>query len=82
MRIPKGHSPHDALLGENFGRAKARCAGEPANFLATSYTRDSSPALPMSKVRHLLNEFAADQAKRRGCTGLELPGRTVHPRWH
>jgi len=80
MQIPKGHSPQDALLGENFGRAKARCAGESANFLATSYARNPSRSvLPMSEVRHLLNQFAADQAKRRGCTRLELPDRTVHP---
>ncbi|WP_432037911.1 hypothetical protein [Streptomyces cucumeris] len=80
VRIPKGHSAQDALLGETFGRAKARCAGEPANFLANSYTGDHSRSvLPMSEVRHLLNEFAADQAERRGCTTLELPGRTVHP---
>ncbi|MFJ5901173.1 hypothetical protein ACIQFZ_38575 [Streptomyces sp. NPDC093064] len=82
VQIPKGHSYRDALLGKNFGRAKARCAGESANFLANSYARDSSRSvLPMSEVRHLLNEFAADQAQRRGCTGLELPGRTVYPDW-
>jgi len=81
LRIPKGHSSRDALLGENFGRAKARCAGESANFLADSYARDTSrPVLPMSEIRPLLNAFAADQAERRGCTNLELPGRTVHPR--
>ncbi|PZG19238.1 hypothetical protein C1J01_12725 [Nonomuraea aridisoli] len=78
VRIPKGHSSRDALLSERFGRAKALCAGESANFLANSYG-DSRSVLPMSEVRHLLNEFAADQAERRGCTGLELPGRTVHP---
>ncbi|GAA3381394.1 hypothetical protein GCM10020367_72470 [Streptomyces sannanensis] len=83
VRIPKGHSSRDALLGERFGRAKARCAGESANFLANSYARDSlRSVLPMSEVRRLLNEFAADQAERRGCTGLELPGRTVHTDLH
>ncbi|MFJ8861412.1 hypothetical protein ACIRD8_23640 [Streptomyces sp. NPDC102451] len=80
VQIPKTHSAHDALLGENLGRAKARCAGESANFLATSYARDRSrSALPMSEVRQLLDRFAADQAEHRDCTGLELPGRTVHP---
>lgn len=80
VRIPEGHSSRDALLSENFGRAKARCAGESANFLANSYTPDASRSvLPMSEVRRLLDEFAADQAERRGCTGLELPGPTVHP---
>ncbi|MFD6327467.1 hypothetical protein ACFWOL_32655 [Streptomyces sp. NPDC058442] len=77
MRIPKGHSSRDALLGERFGRAKARCAGESANFLANSYAPDSSRSvLPMSEVRHLFNEFAADQAERRSCTGLQLPDPT------
>ncbi|MFG3344297.1 hypothetical protein ACGF1Z_04430 [Streptomyces sp. NPDC048018] len=80
IRIPEGHSPHDALLGGHFGRAKARCAGEAANYLANSYAPNSSrPVLPMGEVRRLLNMFVADQAERRGCTGLELPGPTVHP---
>ncbi|MFJ2276357.1 hypothetical protein ACIOEZ_19610 [Streptomyces sp. NPDC087866] len=80
VRIPEQHSPNDALLGRTLGRAKARCAGESANFLATSYapTREAS-ALPMSEVRQLLNAFTADQAERRDCTGLELPGPTVYP---
>ncbi|MGW4162542.1 hypothetical protein [Streptomyces sp. NPDC004788] len=79
MRIPEGHSSRDALLGEEFGRAKARCAGESANFLANGYASDSSRSvLPMSDVRSLLNAFATDQADRRGCTGLELPDPTVH----
>ncbi|MEV5986360.1 hypothetical protein AB0L85_15250 [Streptomyces sp. NPDC052051] len=83
MQIPKGHSPHDALLGDNFARAKARCAGESANFLANSSTRNSSrPALPMSDVRFLLNKFTADQTERRDCTHPELPDTTVHPRPH
>ncbi|MEU7046666.1 hypothetical protein AB0A77_37275 [Streptomyces varsoviensis] len=81
MEIPKDHSSRDALLGDSFGRAKARCVGEPANFLATSYgPGNTEPALPMNGVRHLLNGFATDQAERRGCTALELPGPTVHPR--
>ncbi|MFE3634966.1 hypothetical protein [Streptomyces sp. NPDC059168] len=79
-RIPEGHSAREALLGTHFGRAKARCAGEVANFLADSHSPNASRSvLPMSDVRHLLNAFAADQAERRGCTGLELPGPTVHP---
>lgn len=77
MRIPKGHSSRDALLGERFGRAKARCAGESANFLVNSYAPDSSRSvLPMSEVRHLLNKFAVDQAERRSRTGLQLPDPT------
>ncbi|MBD0839432.1 MULTISPECIES: hypothetical protein [unclassified Streptomyces] len=80
VRIPKEHSSRDALLTEQFGRAKARCAEEPANFLANSYTQDRSDSvLPMSEVRDLLNRFTADQAERRGCTEVELPGPTVHP---
>ncbi|MFJ3922189.1 hypothetical protein [Streptomyces sp. NPDC090022] len=80
-RIPEGCSPRDALLGEQSGRAKARCAGESAHFLANSYARDSSRSvLPMSEVRSLLDRFAADQGDRRGCTDLELPDPTVHPR--
>jgi hypothetical protein len=82
MQVPEGHSPRDALLGERFGRARARCEGESANFLADSRTRDGSrSALPMSQVRFLLNEFAADEAERRDCTDLELPAPTVHPGW-
>ncbi|MEZ0159740.1 hypothetical protein [Streptomyces griseorubens] len=78
--IPDDHSPRDALLSDNFGRAKARCDGEAANFLANSYTPDATRSvLPMSDVRDLLDEFTADQAERRGCTDLELPGPTVHP---
>ncbi|MBV7252568.1 MULTISPECIES: hypothetical protein [Streptomyces] len=80
VEIPEDLSPHDALLGPDFGRARARCAGEPASFLATSYTRNNDgPALPMSQVRHLLGAFTADQAERRDCTGVELPGPKVHP---
>ncbi|WP_234345996.1 hypothetical protein [Streptomyces sp. NRRL F-5755] len=80
VKVPKGHSSHDALLSENFGRAKARCAGESANFLAASYAPHTMRSvLPMSQVRYLLNEFAKDQTERRSCTGLELPDPTVHP---
>ncbi|MEU5213968.1 hypothetical protein [Streptomyces sp. NPDC020742] len=43
---------------------------------------DLSPQLPMSQVRSLLNAFAKDQAKRRGCTDLELPSTTIHPAAH
>ncbi|MET9296628.1 hypothetical protein [Streptomyces sp. NPDC003077] len=83
VRIPEGRSPRDAMLGPHFGRAKARCGREAANFLADSHARGSSrSALPMSEVRDLLNRFAADQAERRGCTGLELPDTTVHPSGH
>nr|WBO79299.1 hypothetical protein SBE_002991 [Streptomyces sp. SBE_14.2] len=82
-RLPDDRSPHDALLGTAFGRAKARCAGEAANFLANSYTpTGTGSALPMSDVRRLLDEFASDQAERRDCTDLELPGPTVYPRRH
>ncbi|MGW4456622.1 hypothetical protein ACWEJQ_10555 [Streptomyces albidoflavus] len=80
VEISEGISPRDALLGPDFGRAKARCAGEPANFLATSHTRNHvGSALPMSQVRRLLGAFTADQAERRDCTGVELPGPRVHP---
>ncbi|WP_244501261.1 hypothetical protein [Streptomyces sp. TP-A0874] len=82
VEIPEGLSARDALLGGDFGRAKAQCAGESANFLATSQGRDRSrPVLPMSEVRRLLTGFVEDQSKRRGCTDLELPGHTVHPGW-
>lgn len=82
VTIPKGLSSRDALMSENFGRAKARCAGESANFLASRNGMEEarSAQLPMSQVRSLLNSFAKDQAERRGCTGLELPGTTIHPR--
>ncbi|MFE4591538.1 hypothetical protein [Streptomyces laurentii] len=83
IRIPDDSRGDEALLGENLGRAKARCAGESANFLASSYARrDSRPVLPMSEVRPLLEAFTADQAKRRGCTDLALPGHTVYPSRH
>ncbi|CAM5541064.1 putative protein OS=Streptomyces rutgersensis OX=53451 GN=F0345_01170 PE=4 SV=1 [Streptomyces diastaticus subsp. diastaticus] len=82
LQVPEGRSARDALLGQDFGRAAARCAGESANFLATSYTRNhTGSALPMSDVRGLLGAFARDQAARRGCTDLRLPGPTVHPDW-
>jgi len=82
--IRKGHSSRDALMSENFGRAKAHCAGEAANFLADSPGTDAGRAeqLPSSRVRSLLNAFAKDQAERRHCTGLDLPGPTIHPSAH
>ncbi|MFG2329159.1 hypothetical protein ACGFMM_05985 [Streptomyces sp. NPDC048604] len=80
MQIPDGRSSREALLGERFGRAKARCGGEPANFLANTYSPDGTPpVMPMSEVRRLLNAFTADQAEQRACTALQLPGPTVHP---
>nr|WP_237536510.1 hypothetical protein [Streptomyces sp. SID5785] len=80
VQIPDGHSVRDALLGENFGRATARCAGESANFLVNSYApHGTGPVLPMSELRALLGVFAKEEAGRRGCDGLELPGRTVYP---
>ncbi|MEU3075918.1 hypothetical protein [Streptomyces laurentii] len=82
-QVPDERGEDEALLTENFGRAKARCDGEPANFLASSYARHSAdPVLPMGKVRPLLEAFTADQAKRRGCTDVKLPGHTVYPRRH
>uniref|UniRef100_A0AAU3H1A1 DUF3558 domain-containing protein n=1 Tax=Streptomyces sp. NBC_01401 TaxID=2903854 RepID=A0AAU3H1A1_9ACTN len=80
MQVPEEYSSHDALLGTGIGRAWARCAGESATFLATSFAQDRSKStLPMSDVRRLLNAFATDQAEHRDCTGLKLPDRTVHP---
>ncbi len=80
-RLPDDLGADEALLGEDFGRAKARCAGESANFLANNApTKTGRAALSTGEVRGLLNAFATDQAERRDCTELELPGPTVYPR--
>ncbi|MCP9210397.1 hypothetical protein [Streptomyces cucumeris] len=77
--IPKGHDSRDALMSEDFGRAKARCGGESANFLAYGDGTDRK-ALSATQMRTLLNAFATDQTRRRGCTGLDVPDSTVHPK--
>lgn len=61
---------HGPVQGESFGRATARCAGEPANFLA-----DTGPDEEVSaeQLRELLGAFARSQAVERDCTGLKLP---------
>ncbi|WP_327312871.1 hypothetical protein [Streptomyces sp. NBC_01235] len=50
--------------------ASARCAGEAARF-ALDASKDV-PGVDQAKKRALLKAFAAEQVKRRGCTGLEL----------
>ncbi|MEU7024362.1 hypothetical protein ABZ990_27455 [Streptomyces sp. NPDC046203] len=80
VRLPEDIRENDPLLSEDFGRAKALCAGESASFLAADHTTNGAgPILPMSEVRPLLDAFAKDQAKRRGCADLRLPGHTVYP---
>ncbi|MFB7709070.1 hypothetical protein [Streptomyces sp. NPDC056105] len=50
--------------------ATARCDGEAANF-ALDATKDT-PGIDKADRRHLLREFAEDQVRRRGCSGLRL----------
>ncbi|WP_431775570.1 hypothetical protein [Streptomyces cucumeris] len=67
------------LRRTDFGRAKTWCGGESANFLACGDGTDRK-TLSTTQMRTLLNAFATDQARRRGCTGLDLPDSTVHPK--
>lgn len=80
VEIPEQLSARHALMSERLGRAKARCQGDPANFLVSlENAGGSAPAPPTAaQLRTLLNAFAADQAARRGCTDVELPGPKVH----
>ncbi|MGW6140603.1 hypothetical protein [Streptomyces sp. NPDC055140] len=50
--------------------ATARCDGEAANF-ALDATKDT-PGVDKADRRRLLKEFAEDQVRRRGCSGLRL----------
>ncbi|MCX4823376.1 hypothetical protein OG883_26540 [Streptomyces sp. NBC_01142] len=62
------------LLTADWGRAKARCDAETANFEASS---GGVPGIGGPQLRALLTTFAQDQVKRHGCTDLALPGREV-----
>ncbi|NUL12675.1 hypothetical protein [Streptomyces lunaelactis] len=63
------------LLTAEWGRAKARCDAEAANFEAGS--RNEVPGIKGPQLRALLTAFAQDQVKRHGCTDLALPGREL-----
>ncbi|MFC7304258.1 hypothetical protein ACFQVC_08545 [Streptomyces monticola] len=70
------------MMAEHLGRATARCGDESANFQAYSHMRENEVTdryLTGAQLRPLLNAFTKDQAHRRGCDGVELPGRTIHP---
>ncbi|MFJ2217810.1 hypothetical protein ACIQVO_36670 [Streptomyces sp. NPDC101062] len=72
-----------ATMSQNFGRATARCDGEAANYLAFVQARDNEGGdryLTGRQLRPLLDAFAKSQSERRGCTDLELPPSTIHPR--
>ncbi|AXG79411.1 hypothetical protein DVK44_19115 [Streptomyces paludis] len=71
------------MMSEELGRARARCDDETVNYLAFDYPRGTDIRdrhLTGRQLRPLLNAFAKDQAKRRGCTDLELPPAEIHPK--
>ncbi|GAA0373299.1 hypothetical protein [Streptomyces blastmyceticus] len=82
VEIPSGYHHGDALMSEHFGRATARCDGEPANYQASSYTADDEQHISGSELQPLLESFARDQSKRHGCTALKLPTKGVYPNTH
>ncbi|MGW0882781.1 hypothetical protein [Streptomyces sp. NPDC002671] len=53
--------------------ASARCDGEAANF-AVDVDNENVPAAERREKRRLLQAFAEDQVRRRGCSGLRLNG--------
>ncbi|MGY5125658.1 hypothetical protein [Streptomyces nigrescens] len=63
---------------EDFGTA-ARCDGESAHYEASSYPGGADRRLAASELRPLLVAFARDQAGRRGCSHLALPGQRIIP---
>ncbi|MCR8576393.1 hypothetical protein [Streptomyces sp. Isolate_219] len=72
--------PDDAqVMSENFGTAAARCDGESAHYEASSYPGRDGRYLPGRELRPLLVAFARDQAERRGCSHLALPGQRIFP---
>jgi hypothetical protein len=61
---------------ERGGYATATCDGQPAVFAAETEYSSSSEALTVEHIRDVLALFATEQAERRGCTGLRLPGQS------
>lgn len=62
-------------LAGNSGWATARCHGEDAAFRIRLLDGEERPALDAKQMRSLLADFAEEQAERRDCTSLRMPGR-------
>ncbi|MFF1700155.1 hypothetical protein ACFVXC_42080 [Streptomyces sp. NPDC058257] len=79
---PSDRSARGPMMADALGRATAQCDGEAANFQAHSVPRTndiSDRYVTGAQLRPLLLEFAAEQSRVHGCSGLKLPGKTVYP---
>ncbi|MGA4949333.1 hypothetical protein [Streptomyces lydicamycinicus] len=79
VRLPRGFPDDGQVMSEHFGTAAARCDGEPAHYEASSYSGQGVRGVPARELRPLLVAFARDQAERRGCGHLALPGKRIFP---
>ncbi|MEU8781644.1 hypothetical protein [Streptomyces sp. NPDC048637] len=79
VRLPRDFPDDGQVMSEDFGTAAARCDGESAHYEASSYPGSTDRRLAASELRPLLVAFARDQAGRRGCSRLALPGRRIIP---
>ncbi|WP_128510445.1 hypothetical protein [Streptomyces inhibens] len=79
VALPNHFEGTGPLMSEHFGTAAARCDGESAHYEASTYPVDQARSLPARELRPLLVAFARDQAERRGCTRLQLPGKRIYP---
>ncbi|MFE1171152.1 hypothetical protein [Streptomyces sp. NPDC058773] len=79
VRLPDDFPDGGQTMSEDFGTAAARCDGEAAHFEVSGSMDSSERRLPGRELRPLLVAFAKDQARRRGCGHLVLPGREIFP---
>ncbi|MFD5394973.1 hypothetical protein ACFWJW_12185 [Streptomyces sp. NPDC127097] len=76
VSLPPDFPDGGQAMSEDFGIAAARCDGESAHYLARSAPDRRHAG---RELRPLLVAFARDQAERRGCGHLALPGKRIFP---
>ncbi|MEU8680100.1 hypothetical protein [Streptomyces sp. NPDC048611] len=79
VRLPRGFPPGGQVMSEDFGTAAARCAGESAHYEVSGFRAPEGRRLTARELRPLLVAFAREQAERRGCDRLALPGKRIFP---